>query len=148
VEFCIKELRDADLRAIIEIERDCFPDPWPITWFREAIRTRDVALGVWFETELAGYLIACPEDDSMHIGNLAVAAGYRRRGGAAALIGEFLGRLSGSPFTRIYLEVRESNEAAIRLYRRFGFEVTGREKDYYQGSEDALIMTVERNGLV
>jgi len=63
-----------------------------------------------------------------------VAEGYRRRGLASALLAA---ALDGT----VFLEVRESNAAAIALYSTLGFLVTGRRKDYYSGPpEDALVM--------
>ena len=46
----------------------------------------------------------------------------------------------------ISLEVRESNEAAISLYKKFGFEITGRRKRFYKAPvEDALVMIKNRS---
>jgi [ribosomal protein S18]-alanine N-acetyltransferase len=69
--------------------------------------------------------------------NLAVAPEWRRRGLARALLQDLAGRHPGL----LYLEVRESNESALRFYKSFGFEEVGRRPGYYRTpSEGAVVM--------
>ncbi len=68
---------------------------------------------------------------------MAVGAGQRRQGVASRLLGEFLSDVTGA----VYLEVRESNEAARALYRRWGFSEEGVRRGYYHRPvEDAVVM--------
>ena len=76
-------------------------------------------------------------DDEYEILNLAVDAGQRRQGVASRLLGEFLSGVTGA----VYLEVRESNEAARALYRRWGFSEEGVRRGYYHRPvENAVVM--------
>jgi len=146
--FCMRNLRESDLPALLEIERSCFWDPWPAMWFRRPIRARDFCWGVCDGNRLVGYLIACREDETLHIANLAIDPDYRNQGAATSLIKRIVQAATDERFKDIYLEVRRSNEEAIRLYERFGFKVTGVEENYYEGQEDALIMRITINGMV
>jgi ribosomal-protein-alanine N-acetyltransferase len=88
---------------------------------------------------LAGYLIASRYADVWHLMNLAVDPPVRRRGLASLLLQELMARVS--PAEPITLEVRPSNDAAIALYKRFGFHAAGLRPGYYRDTgEDALIM--------
>ena len=93
--------------------------------------------------ELDGKIIACAGAeityDTAEIESLAVAPEYRRRGVAKILLAELLATLLKRGVTFILLEVRPSNTAAIKLYKKFNFQIVEREKNYYD-DEDAWIM--------
>jgi [ribosomal protein S18]-alanine N-acetyltransferase len=145
----LRSLLPTDLSEILIIERDCFPDPWPAAWFREAIRAHDPCYGAFNGEKLIGYLIACFEEECIHLANLAVDYDYRGIGIGKTLVLHLLQFAKTNGSKRTYLEVRESNNVAIRLYESCGFFKAGREKNYYQGLEDALIFSLELNdGLV
>jgi len=75
--------------------------------------------------------------------DLAVRQDHRRRGIASFLVQNFLDYLSHSAVQAIFLEVRESNSAAIALYRKFRFQITGRRLNYYcDPEESALLMNL------
>lgn len=71
---------------------------------------------------------------------VAVSPAARRRGLAAALLAAGLDRLRAEGSAACFLEVAAGNEPAIALYRRLGFEVTGRRPRYYPSGADALLM--------
>ena len=76
-----------------------------------------------------------------HINNVAVDPGYRKRGIGTEIIKKLMDDARKEGIKEFTLEVRPSNEAAIALYRKFGFDSEGRRKAYYQDNgEDALIM--------
>lgn len=147
--FEVRGLREGDLAALLEIERGCFDDPWPVGWFREAIRSRGVSWGAFDGAgKLAGYIFAYDEENAIHLTNVAVASCHRRRGVARLLVERLLSAAAIGGKARVYLEVRHSNQPAIRLYESLGFRQTGVEQDYYGGQEDALILTLELDGVV
>jgi ribosomal-protein-alanine N-acetyltransferase len=79
--------------------------------------------------------------DEGELANLAVAASDRGQGVGAALLDAMLDDASARGTLQVYLEVRESNAAARRLYASKGFEEIGRRKQYYRSpTEDALIL--------
>jgi ribosomal-protein-alanine N-acetyltransferase len=109
----------------------------------ELAKPSSISLGAFDpETnELLGYLIISRYVDAWHVMNLAVAPGHRRRRIAASLL-ERLFELTGGEGRRGYtLEVRVSNEVAIKLYEQAGFRGRGIRRGYYTDNrEDALIM--------
>lgn len=131
--------------AIAELERLCFSRPWS----EDALRAElfnDAACflaAVTQEGEVAGYAgLHCVLDEG-YIDNVAVRPEYRRQGVAGELLGAFL-RYGRANLAFLTLEVRASNQAAIALYRKYGFQEAGRRKNYYDApKEDAVIMTLE-----
>lgn len=131
-----------DLPRVLEIERACFPSPWPRNAFELAIRVpRILFLGAPLEPPLSGYVVAVRDVDGVLIANLAVDPEGRRGGTGGTLLQAAVdwGRRLGAP--RCHLEVRVSNRGAIELYRRAGFRPVEIQKDYYEApEEDALTM--------
>jgi len=72
--------------------------------------------------------------------DLAVRQDHRRRGVASFLLQNFLDYLSHSPIRAIFLEVRESNSAAIALYKKFRFQITGHRPNYYRDPEESALL--------
>jgi ribosomal protein S18 acetylase RimI-like enzyme len=92
--------------------------------------------------ELVGVLQWRNLGDDCEILDLAVRQIHRRQGHASFLLEKFLRHAARSPLRKIYLEVRESSAPAIALYKKFGFQVTGRRPGYYRSpDESALLMT-------
>ena len=78
---------------------------------------------------------------------LAVQAEHRRQGLATLLLKSFLQQAAASGTHHVFLEVRESNRAALALYRNFGFQIAGRRPDYYRSPEEsALVMRLSFPG--
>jgi ribosomal-protein-alanine N-acetyltransferase len=135
----IRAASSADLTAIAEIERACFPDPWSLEAFRAHLR--DVFLVAHDGDRLAGYAIAWTVTPEAEILNLAVAPAVRRRGTGRALLAALLAALGQRVVRRVFLEVRVSNRAAASLYAGAGFQEVGRRRGYYEHPrEDALIL--------
>ena len=142
VDFRRLELRD--LTAIEKIERASYKTPWSRSMFAgELAKPSSVSLGAFDpETgELLGYLIISRYVDAWHVMNLAVAPKHRRKRIAAGLLERLFEVTSGEGRRGYTLEVRVSNEGAIELYERLGFEPRGIRRGYYTDNrEDALIM--------
>ena len=140
----LRPLHTSDLDAIEEIERASYPTPWSRSMFAgELAKPSSISLGA-FEPdthELLGYLIISRYVDAWHVMNLAVAPDQRRKRVASGLL-ERLFELTGGEGRRGYtLEVRVSNEVAIKLYEQAGFKARGVRRGYYTDNrEDALIM--------
>ena len=142
VDFRRLELRD--LNDIERIERGSYPTPWSRSMFAgELAKPSSISLGAFDpEThELLGFLIISRYVDAWHVMNLAVAPKRRRQGIASTLL-ERLFELTSSEGRRGYtLEVRVSNDVAIKLYEQAGFRARGVRRGYYTDNrEDALIM--------
>ena len=128
---------------IAALERTCFSDPWPEQIIAHELENE---LSLWLvaakgETVLGyvGSQTVLGEADMM---NLAVGAEHRRQGIAAALVNALCAALRAENGAELLtLEVRDSNEAAIRLYAALGFTEIGRRPNYYfHPKEDARIL--------
>ncbi len=140
----LRKLKLRDLSAIEEIERASYPTPWSRSMFAgELAKPSSICLGAvdGERDELVGYLIISRYVDAWHVMNIAVAPAHRRKGIARALM-ERLFEITARDARRGYtLEVRVSNDAAIRLYEALGFRARGIRRGYYTDNrEDALIM--------
>jgi [ribosomal protein S18]-alanine N-acetyltransferase len=138
----IRALQMRDLGAVEEIERRSYPTPWSRSMFAgELAKPGSICLGAFEGEELVGYMIISRYVDAWHVMNLAVDPARRRRGIAISLL-ERLFELTDDNARRGYtLEVRVSNEGAIRLYEQAGFRSRGIRRGYYTDNrEDALIM--------
>jgi ribosomal-protein-alanine N-acetyltransferase len=142
----IRPLAYADLPQVIAIERRAFPTPWSLAMFvLELSKPSGICLAALEHGVIVGYLVCSRYDTVWHLMNVAVEPPKQRQGIASALL-ERLFEQADRPREQYTLEVRTSNEAAIRLYERFGFRAAGRRRAYYHDNrEDALIMwrTVE-----
>lgn len=138
----IRTMQEGDVAAVAALEAQIFPMPWSAAGFADTLPREDVIFLVAYEQDkLLGYVgIYCTLDEG-EITNVAVAPAARRRGIARALLTELKQRLTNRNVDRIVLEVRVSNEPAIRLYEQMGFAVLGTRKNFYEKpTEDAYIM--------
>jgi len=141
--YRIRPARAADIAAVAAIEQEVFADPWSANDFQEC-----VAGGVLFSVAtaraaVAGYVVAHHAADEGEILNLAVTPLHRRRGLGRALVRHVLGRLARRMVKIVFLEARQSNTAARRLYESLGFVGVGRRPEYYRRPvEDAVILRV------
>ena len=143
--FRVREISFSDLTRLFEIERASFSSPWT----KEALRTQISAplsfnLLIEVNREIAGYIMCLVVLDECHVLNFAIDPGFRKRGYGSQLLGSALTILKKRDVKHVFLEVREKNLPAVRLYLRYGFKMIGRRKRYYEDSgEDALIMHLE-----
>jgi ribosomal-protein-alanine N-acetyltransferase len=137
----IRRLTYADLPNVIAIERRAFPTPWSLAMFvLELSKPGGICLAALRDGRLVGYLVCSRYDTVWHLMNVAVEPKLQRQGIASALI-ERLFELADAPSEQYTLEVRTSNQAAIKLYEALGFRPAGRRRGYYHDNrEDALIM--------
>jgi ribosomal-protein-alanine N-acetyltransferase len=109
-------------------------------WIARAAASQSAA------AEPAGFLLAHPVADELHVLLLVVAEASRRRGAGSALLDHALATARGAGIAAVHLEVRASNRAALAFYRRHGFSHVGRRRLYYDGREDALLLTLRLAG--
>jgi [ribosomal protein S18]-alanine N-acetyltransferase len=143
-EIEIRRLDLRDLTGIERIERASYPTPWSRSMFAgEIAKPSSVCLGA-FDGDtgaLVGYLIVSRYVDAWHVMNVAVDPEHRRQGIAGRLLSELFSRTSDDGHRGYTLEVRVSNDEAIRLYEKLGFRSRGVRRGYYTDNrEDALIM--------
>ena len=140
-ELDIRQLVYADLPQVIAIERRAFPTPWSLAMFvLELSKPSGICLAALIDGRIVGYLVCSRYDTVWHLMNVAVDDRLRREGIATALI-EHLFSTADGPGEQYTLEVRTSNDSAIKLYEAFGFRPAGRRRAYYHDNrEDAVIM--------
>jgi ribosomal-protein-alanine N-acetyltransferase len=162
IRFARMEL--ADIPQVLGIDRQSFPLPWSEGAYRRELSENanshflvaylpsgagppERTWRGWLRREpprvIVGYVGFWYVVDEAHISTLAVHPGFRGQGIGARLLVAMLGEAAALGARLVTLEVRVSNLAAQRLYRKFGFEEVGRRKGYYRdNAEDALLMTL------
>jgi N6-L-threonylcarbamoyladenine synthase len=134
---------NADLDAVLAIERSSFPSPWSRGMFLDELTQGSSR--AWFVAEspwgLVGFAGLMEVDGEGHIMNLAVRPDARHSGLGSALLSVLLDEARRRGIGRLSLEVRPSNSAALALYDDAGFREEGRRHGYYGDTgEDALVM--------
>lgn len=138
----IVDMTAEHLADILTVEAESFPHPWTEKMFLEELSGKFSVYRVAVEDGRAvGYMGMWLLAGEGHITNIAVAKDFRCRGLGSALMDDFISLAEQQSLTLMTLEVRESNTGAIALYEKKGFEEVGRRKNYYDNTEDALIMT-------
>lgn len=141
-----RPLSPLDLNDVMRIEGDVYPFPWTRGNFEDALRAGYTAWALYHESgAMIAYAIAMLALDEAHLLNLSVARRFQRQGYGWRTL-EWMAQCSRDYGARtLLLEVRPSNEAALRLYQRYGFERIGVRTGYYPaggGREDAVVMRV------
>ncbi|UCG75807.1 MAG: ribosomal protein S18-alanine N-acetyltransferase [Gemmatimonadota bacterium] len=138
----------ADVRDVVAIERDSYALPWSAATFRALLQRRNTLLRVAEDRRgVAGYAVLWLAAEEAELGNLAVRPGRRQRGIGRLLLQHVLEEAAARGARAIFLEVRESNSVALRLYEGAGFRVVGTRPDYYASPrEAALVMRLDRVG--
>jgi ribosomal-protein-alanine N-acetyltransferase len=134
-----------DVAAVLEIERLSYDNPWSPEFFLQELRLpfSKVLLArvrVGNEPCLAGYICRWLTADELHILNLAVHPGWRRRSVGYRLAAEVIAEARCAGALRATLEVRRRNFPALSLYEGLGFFRVGVRMNYYGQGEDALVM--------
>jgi ribosomal-protein-alanine N-acetyltransferase len=139
----LRAMTEADLPAVVEIERSVYPYPWTAGIFSDCLRVGYHCTILELDYVLIGYGIIASGAGEAHLLNVCVRDEFRNRGFGRALLSNLLALAAQGGSRVIFLEVRPVNTAAIRLYESMGFRHSGRRQGYYQsagGREDALIM--------
>lgn len=137
-------MTEADLDAVVEVERRSHPFPWTRGNFADSLAA---GYGAWLAREderMIGYAVMMLVLDEVHLLNITVLPELQRRGLGSALLGHLFDLARMRSATRMLLEVRPSNVSGQALYKRHGFAEIGRRRDYYPahaGREDAIVMT-------
>lgn len=130
---------------VLKLESLCFEAQWTQEQYRYGLERGTLRLMTAEENnELIGYLAYTVIAEEMEILNVAVAPRQRRRGIGQRLLAAVLDEAEGETIAFCFLDVRASNDPAIGLYGKFGFERIGRRKRYYPDNrEDALLYRLD-----
>jgi ribosomal-protein-alanine N-acetyltransferase len=139
----LRDLDETDLEWVTAQEQEIFgAGAWSPALIRDDFTYGNKRYrGAEVNGELAGWAIYGFDGDAFHLMNIAVAANHRRHGIGRALMEDFLREARSVEALSVWLEVAVSNQAAVALYREFGFTDVRVRKRYYQpGDGDALVM--------
>lgn len=131
-----------DILRIAEMEKECFPEePWSYQTLAGCFSS-PAFIGYVAEDggEIAGYGGVTVAADSADVENIAVTEPYRRSGVGTELLKKLLKSAKESGAERVFLEVRVSNSAALKLYLKCGFNGVYARTRYYSNGEDCLVM--------
>ena len=142
----IKRVRKIDIKKMVEIENSNFKEPWNYkTLYYESqhsVNTR--FLGVYIDDEIVGYIGFWIMIDYIDIINIAIHNDFKRMGIASELLNSVEEFARNIEVEKICLEVNVNNEAAINLYKKFGYKEVRLIKNYYDRlKEDAYLMQKE-----
>jgi ribosomal-protein-alanine N-acetyltransferase len=134
-----------DLAGLVALEQACSGTPWHDVSLLQDL-TDNAAAHYWVAVDPAGTVIGSVSCwvalDEAEIINLAVMPFWRRRGIARMLLHQLFKQMKALGVGKIFLDVRETNQAAIALYSQSGFRPVGRRPAYYVDTgESAIIMS-------
>lgn len=143
----IRRMTEKDVSAVVQIEDACFSMPWSVQSFQDSISRKDTLFLVCEQmdaegiTHIAGYIGMYQSFEEGSITNVAVLPECRKQGIGQKLVSAAKNEAGKAGIETIFLEVRVSNQPAIALYEKMGFEKLGVRKRFYEHpTEDAYIM--------
>jgi len=143
-EIVWRPMRATDVLPVASLEARIYPFPWTAGNFRDSLAAGySCIVGERGSADVLAYGVMTLAPAEAQILNLSVAPHVRRRGYGRALLRRFVRLAVERAACQVFLEVRESNSAAVALYRSEGFHCIARRIAYYpcvDGREDALVM--------
>ena len=151
--FTLRKFVPEDLQAVMQINRVCLPENYTDFFFVDLHQRFPETFIVAEEAgKIIGYIMCRIEVGLSnygfgglvrkgHIASIAVMPQHRRKGVAQAIINRAIQGMEYYKAKQGFLEVRVTNDAAISLYKKLGFEITRTINGYYSDGEDAYVMT-------
>ena len=146
MKLVIRKMTLEDVPSVIELDQKSFSLPWPERSFRFEL-TANPASRCWvaeLEGKIVGMIVVWLMVDEAHVATIATHPDFRRKGIGTKLLSYALRQLIDEGARSSFLEVREHNVGAQEMYRKFGYEVSGRRPRYYRdNNEDAILMNLD-----
>ncbi len=144
----VRDARLSDIEAVSEIEKSCFSMPWKKNDFEKALNEKQLFKIVEVGNDIAGYFLALIVLDEAQVATIAVKEEFRNIGCGKKVLEASIFEAFIRGLSDMYLEVRESNEYAIKLYKNMGFETLGKRMDFYEKpTENAITMKFDVKGI-
>lgn len=144
--YTIGPMRPDDIDDVMRVETSGHPCPWTPQMFLQELQRDQAHIDVLrrdIGRQVVGFISHWVVLDELHLLNVAILPEERRRGHARRLIEHMLAFARQSSCRVVMLEVRRSNEAALTMYRNFGFSSVGVRPGYYaDNNEDAILMNL------
>ena len=138
----IRAMRAADISAVLGIERQAYPYPWPEGIFRDCLRVGYCCLVLETDAGVVGYGIMSLRVPEAHVLNVCLQESLRGGGLGRHMLQHMIDEAGARGVDALYLEVRRATPVAPRLYRSSGFMEVGVRRAYYravEGREDAVV---------
>lgn len=142
----LRDMTEADLNAVLRIEREVHAHPWTLGNFSDALRSKYVCKVLEDNDSMLGFAVLMLAVEEAELLDISIDSRQQRHGWGRKLLEEMMALARRHEMHRVVLEVRASNRAAIGLYRKVGFSDIGLRRDYYpaqNGREDAILMGCE-----
>lgn len=144
-ELRFRPMLKSDIKAVAAIEAAAYEFPWSDATFRDCFKARYQSWVGEYQTAVVAYGILSVVLDEAHVLNLCVSPQAQGKGYGRRLMQKLIDEAAAQKADTLFLEVRPSNEPALRLYDSLGFNEVGRRKGYYPaqgGREDALLLAL------
>ena len=154
-EVTLRRFANEDLDKVVSINRSCLPENYSTYFYLDIYKNcPDAFIVAEVEGRLVGYIMCRVESGlsdfsrirlarKAHVVSIAVVPEYRRLGIATSLMLSATSALTTYGCSEAFVEVRVTNEPAIRLYRKIGFQIIRRTPRYYYDGEDAYVMSIQ-----
>jgi len=146
MKLLIRKMTLEDVPSVIELDQKSFSLPWPERSFRFEL-TANPASRCWVaevDGKIVGMIVVWLVIDEAHVATIATHPDFRRKGIGTKLLSHALRQMIDEGARSSFLEVREHNVSAQEMYRKFGYEVSGRRPRYYRdNNEDAILMNLD-----
>jgi len=142
----VREMLATDIDSVLEVETESYEFPWNARIFRDCLRAGYLCRVIELNGEIVGYGLMSYGAGECHVLNLCIAQRQRRNGHAGRLLTHFIAWARGHNVVSMFLEVRQSNSGACKLYESFGFKSIGVRSNYYpssDGREDAFVFFLQ-----
>lgn len=138
----VRKCKYEDILAVSELEKECFKgESWSFGTIASAFENPAYTMAVAEEGgEVIGYGCTCTACESCDLENVLVAEEYRRGGVGGAIMEYLLADAKARGAEKVFLEVRVSNYAAMKMYLSCGFVGVHARTRYYSDGEDCLVM--------
>ncbi len=146
--YSVRSMTKADIGDVLRIEESAYDFPWTEGIFKDCLRVGYHSFVAEREGVVVGYVLMNTVLNEGHILNLCVDTNIRRQGVARCLLQHIIDLATQLEAATLFLEVRESNAAALSLYNEFNFNEIGIRRNYYPapvGREDAIMLVKQLN---
>ncbi|KAA3606212.1 MAG: ribosomal-protein-alanine N-acetyltransferase [Calditrichaeota bacterium] len=142
-DFSIRKMQESDISRVLEISQKTETiAQWTEKQFFNELQRADSFCFVLGE-DVFGFAVCWKVLDEFEISQIAISQDFRREGLGWNLLDFLLSFAKENSCNLVNLEVMESNFPALELYKKAGFEIVGKRKNYYSNSQNALLLTLD-----
>ncbi|MGI0117083.1 ribosomal protein S18-alanine N-acetyltransferase [Zooshikella sp. RANM57] len=145
IELVVQPMTMDNLDAVLGNETAAYSHPWTRGIFLDCLQSGYHCNVLYSQEKIIGHSVLMTVVDEAHLLNITIAPCFQGRGLGRYLLDILINHAKHLNATTMFLEVRESNNVAITLYQRVGFNEVGIRKDYYplmKGRENAVLMAL------